>query len=93
MADDPTPLQRAEDAVSEAIAKRAARTTDANPHSATPEHLKMLAEGVAAMKHGPQGGAYSNSYDGKYVSSTHSDDHRTDHQGEDRPKPPAGFGS
>lgn len=89
---DESPLQRAENAVCTAIAQ-AADPRDAPADAKTPgaDDLKKLAEGVAAMKHGPQGGAYN--YDGTYASSTMhtSDDHRTEHQGEDRPRPPAGF--
>lgn len=87
---DPTPIDRAEEAVCDAIAHQASASGSS---AVGPDDLKKLAEGIAAMKHGPQGGAYS--YDGTYESSTShtSDDHKTDHQGEDRPRPPAGFGA
>lgn len=87
MADDPTPLQRAEDAVCDQIVSRAA-SQSANEQRAG--ELKKLAEAVGAMKHGPQGGNYN--YDGSYVSTTLTDAHSTDHQGENRSRPPAGFG-
>jgi hypothetical protein len=88
MSDDLTPIQRAEEAVCEQIARRAGNPTSDEQRAG---ELKKLAEGVAAMKFGAQGGAYSNAYDGKYVSSTQSDDHRTNHAGEERRRPPAGF--
>jgi hypothetical protein len=85
---DPTPIEKAEEAVCDAIAKKAnapGKVTDLP----TAEGLKSLAEGVAAMKHGPQGGSYT--YDGRYVSSTQTDAHTTDHEGEARSRPTPGF--
>ena len=73
----PDPLTDAEEAVCKAIAKRA-------DSGQTPEDLKKLAEGVSAMKWGPSGG--------RYDRTDRMDYHYTTHGGEDRERPPAGFG-
>lgn len=80
---DETPIERAERAVCDQIAQRVASHA---PDEQRAGELKKLAEGVAAMKHGPQGGAYN--YAGTYASDTHS----TDHEGEQRDRPQTGFG-
>lgn len=85
---DPTPIEKAEAAVCEAIAERA-NTRQTTPPPPSADDLKKLAEGVAAIKHGAQGGAYS--YVGDYTSR--ADNHNTAHDGEARDRPgPTGFG-
>lgn len=87
----------AEKAVAEAIVKRAKGGKDAE-NTPSSEDLQHLAEGVAALKWGPQGGEKRSdtttdyTYTGKTESTSSDDIHRTEHQGEDRERPPTGFG-
>jgi hypothetical protein len=77
---DETPLQAAESAVSESIRRIAERS---GSEQLGADDLKKLADGVAAMKHGPQGGDYRYRHEADY--------HYTQHQGENRDRPPTGF--
>lgn len=92
-----SPIEKAEEAVCNAIAKKAEAKDPAITDLPTAEGLKSLAEGVAAMKHGPQGGAYN--YSGTYSSSSESTSkshatgestlHNVTHEGEERERPGA----
>lgn len=59
--------------------------------------IKTLAEGFAQIVHGPQGGGWDShvrndtKQDTDYRYRAESDIHETRHEGEDRPRPAAGF--
>lgn len=72
----------ATDAARNAVAEKAVELSK----KATPEGLKTIAEAVAQVHFGPQGGGYANTYNG----NTHYDYHSTLHH--DHPRREPGFG-